>query len=193
MSLILASTSTYRSRLLQRLGQPFECVAPGIDETPLADENAPQLASRLALAKARTVARLNPDRLVIGSDQVASLDGVIVGKPGTCQQAIEQLQASSRKSVVFYTAVALVRETPPLEMNHLEPFTVRFRELSTATIEDYLQREEPYDCAGSFKWEGLGIALFEALQGNDPTSLEGLPLIALSALLNTAGQPVLKI
>jgi len=191
MPLILASSSPYRRRLLQRLGIAFECVSPGIDETPLADESPQDLACRLALAKARAVALAHPQQLVIGSDQVASLQGDIMGKPGTAAGAVEQLKASSGKEIRFDTAVALVRQDPPLEAVHLEPFRVQFRALSDREITAYVAHDKPYDCAGSFKWEGLGIVLFDALRGDDPTSLEGLPLIALSRMLSQAEVKIL--
>jgi septum formation protein len=191
MDLILASTSTYRKTLLERLQLPFRCLAPDADETPLPNEPAAQLAARLALAKARSVARMHPDSLVIGSDQVAQLDGNIMGKAGDLQRARQQLRASSGRSVQFITGLALCCAGRGLETLHTEYFTVQFRVLSAAAIDTYLEREQPLDCAGSFKCEGLGIALFERLRGDDPTSLEGLPLIALTTLLKQAGYPVL--
>jgi septum formation protein len=185
--LILASTSPYRERLLRRLAIPFYCRAPGTDESPLPGEQPAQLAGRLALAKAGAVARLNAGSWVIGSDQVASLDGDIMQKPGTHENAVAQLVASSGKRVDFYTGVALVGGPDRREWFHVEHFSVYFQELSLAKIEAYLRLEQPYDCAGSFKCEGLGIVLFERLRGDDPTSLEGLPLIALTRLLRQAG------
>ncbi len=191
MDLILASTSIYRKQLLQRLQLPFRCVAPRVEETARPGEEAGAMAARLALAKARAVAAANPGSLVIGSDQVADLEGRLIGKPGTHAGAREQLLAAAGKTVQFHTAVALCQPERGLEQLHTEPFAVRFRPLSEAMIESYLQREQPYDCAGSFKCEGLGIALFESMAGADPTSLEGLPLIALTSLLANAGYPVL--
>lgn len=191
MTLILASTSSYRRALLERLQLPFQSVAPEVDETPRAGESAPDLAARLALAKARAVSARHPGALVIGSDQVASLDGQLLGKPLVRQRAREQLRASAGQRVTFYTGVALCRATPAFLSQRVVPFQVDFRPLTDREIDDYLAREAPWDCAGSFKCEGLGIALFERLQGDDPTSLEGLPLIALCQLLDEAGQAVL--
>ncbi len=190
MDLILASTSAYRRALLERLRINFRCVAPQVDETPLPGERPAPLASRLALAKARAVAGANPEALVIGSDQVAELDGQVLGKPGDAARAAAQLRASSGREVRFHTGVALVRESDGFEALAVEPFRVRFRELDDAEIGRYLALDEPFDCAGSFKSESLGIALFESLEGDDPTALEGLPLIRLCAQLRRAGLAV---
>lgn len=192
MQLILASTSPYRRALLERLQIPFQCVAPEVDESPQPGETAAQLAQRLASAKAEAVSRRFPDALVIGSDQVACLDGRLLGKPGGHERAREQLRASSGRTVDFFTGVALLRQEPAFRAAQTVPFQVHFRTLSDAEIEHYLARETPWDCAGSFKCEGLGIALFERLAGDDPTSLEGLPLIALCHLLKRIGHPVLE-
>lgn len=192
MQLILASTSPYRRALLERFQIPFQCVAPEVDESPHPGETAAQLAQRLASAKAEAVSRRFPDALVIGSDQVACLDGMLLGKPGGHERAREQLRASSGRTVDFFTGVALVRQEPAFRAAQTVPFQVHFRTLSDAEIEHYLTRETPWDCAGSFKCEGLGIALFERLAGDDPTSLEGLPLIALCHLLKRSGHPVLE-
>ncbi|CAA0119601.1 Maf-like protein YceF [Halioglobus japonicus] len=189
MDIILASTSPYRKILLERLQLSFSCIPPDIDEAPLPGEAPQAMAERLARAKARAVAQWHPDALVIGSDQVASLEGRIMGKPGNFENAKAQLKMSSGKEVTFYTGVALASQG--FERFHVEPFGVRFRALDDTRIANYLKREQPYDCAGSFKVEGLGIALFEQLIGNDPTSLEGLPLITLSSLLAEAGVDVL--
>jgi septum formation protein len=189
MDIILASSSPYRSRLLHRLLVNFRVEAPQVDEAPRRGESPGELALRLALDKARAVSEMHPAALVIGSDQVASLDGSLLGKPGGPRAAREQLLASSGRAVSFYTGLALVG--PGSEQVHVELFSVYFRDLNSEQIENYLQRDEPYDCAGSFKWEGLGIALFERMEGRDPTSLEGLPLIALTSLLEKAGVPVL--
>jgi septum formation protein len=191
MDIILASTSPYRRRLLERLQLPFRCVPPATDETPHPGELPETLAGRLALEKARDVAVIEPHALVIGSDQVASLEGVILGKPGSHAAAREQLRASSGRAVRFWTGLAVVCRAQRLELRHTECFSVRFRHLVDNAIDDYLAREQPFDCAGSFKWEGLGIALFEKLEGCDPTSLEGLPLIALTTLLEQAGIDIL--
>ena len=187
MELILASTSPYRERLLERLGMPFRCQAPHTDETPLPGEEPTGLALRLARAKARDVAERNPGAWVVGSDQVASLDGAIMGKPGSHENAVAQLRASSGRKVSFHTAVALLGGSTKGEWFHVEHFSVYFQALSDSDIESYLRREQPYDCAGSFKCEGLGIVLLKRLCGDDPTSLEGLPLIALTRMMREAG------
>ena len=192
MDLILASTSPYRRKLLQRLQLPFRCVAPDTDESSHPDEQPAALAGRLARAKAQSISREHPDAIIIGSDQVASLNGNLMGKPGTYEAAVAQLSASSGQTVSFHTGVALICAGRRLDWFHVEPFTVHFRQLTATSIEDYLRREQPYDCAGSFKCEGLGIALFESLKGNDPTSLEGLPLIALTELLTRAGLNIMQ-
>jgi septum formation protein len=188
--LILASTSRYRRELLTRLQLPFDVQAPQTDETPLAQEAPAQLAERLALAKAKAVAALHPAAWVIGSDQVADLDGEPIGKPGTHEAAVRQLQAMSGRSVVFQTGLALI--APGFEQVRRVPVTVRVRPLQTPEIEAYLHLEQPYDCAGSAKSEGLGIALLEAIESNDPTALIGLPLIALCTLLRESGYPLLR-
>jgi septum formation protein len=187
MDLILASTSPYRRRLLERLRIPFRCVTPQVDETPLPGELPDRLARRLATAKAAAVSAENPGALVIGSDQVASINGSCIGKPGGHAAAAAQLQASAGRQVDFYTAVALLGDGGRQAQCELVPFTVHFRNLEQAEIERYLRAEQPYDCAGSFKCEGLGIALFERMSGDDPTALEGLPLITLAEMLRAAG------
>jgi len=191
MDIILASTSPYRKQLLQRLQIPFNCLAPEADETPLYNELPAPLAERLAGAKAQSLSATYPDALIIGSDQVASIDGHIMGKPGTHAAATAQLRASSGREVRFHTALALHCAKRKLDWFHVELYSAHFRNLSDESIENYLRREQPYDCAGSFKCEGLGIALFTRLQGNDPTSLQGLPLIALTDLLARAGLDIL--
>lgn len=191
MDIILASTSAYRKALLQRLQIPFRSVAPTAEEARIPGELPAAMASRLALAKAHSVAQHHPQALVIGSDQVAALGDQVMGKPGSHAIARAQLEASSGREVEFHTGLALVCTARELEQFHVEPFTVQFRRLSEAQIEGYLRREQPFDCAGSFKCEGLGIALFTRLHGDDPTSLEGLPLITLVRLLQTAGLDVL--
>jgi septum formation protein len=185
--LILGSTSRYRRELLERLRLPFAVHAPALDETPLAGEPPAALAARLALAKAQAVAERFPQAVVIGSDQVADLDGTPVGKPGSHERAVAQLRAMSGRSVVFQTAVAVVRRATGHAGTALVPVTVRFRRLDDAQIERYLQLEQPYDCAGSAKSETLGIALLEAIESDDPTALVGLPLIATCRLLREAG------
>jgi 7-methyl-GTP pyrophosphatase len=191
MDLILASTSPYRQQLLKRLKIPFRCEAPDVDETPLTDEQPEALALRLAIAKAESVADRYPGALVLGSDQVASIDGRCIGKPGNRDNARQQLAASSGREVTFFTGLALVAREAGSSNSLVEEFRVHFRVLSETEIETYLTKESPYDCAGSFKCEGLGVALFERMMGDDPTSLEGLPLIATCRLLRAVGQPVL--
>jgi septum formation protein len=193
MNIILASTSPYRRRLLERLQISFECISPEVDEAPLPDEAPRQLASRLALTKAQSVARAHPDALVIGGDQVATLDGQLIGKPGSPKSAVAQLRSSSGRDVEFYTAVAVISQRTQFERAHVEPTTVHFRKLAEDQIEDYLSKEQPYDCAGSFKIEGLGIALFKGISGNDPTALEGLPLIKLTEILGEAGLNIFRL
>jgi len=185
--LILGSTSRYRRELLARLRLPFEVHAPAVDESRKGNEAPAAMAQRLALAKARDVASRHPSAVVIGSDQVAELDGEPIGKPGTHERATAQLRAMSGRSVLFQTAVAVVRPDTRFEEVTLIPVTVRFRSLSDAEIERYLRIEQPYDCAGSAKVETLGIALLESLHSDDPTALVGLPLIATCALLRRAG------
>jgi septum formation protein len=189
-SLILASTSTYRRELLSRLGLEFEVQAPGIDETPAIGETPEGTAMRLALAKAVDVASQHPGAVVIGSDQVAESGGMRLDKPGNRENAIRQLTAVSGRSVVFHTAVAVVGPAGA-PVHALVPTTVRFRPLAQAAIERYVDRERPFDCAGSAKAEGLGIALIEGIGGDDPTALIGLPLIALTGLLAQHGIRVL--
>ena len=192
MDLILASSSPYRQRLLRRLGQPFDAIAPDVNEKALPNEPARDLAARLAADKARAVSRQFPSALVIGSDQVAALGDSLLGKPGNHPAACEQLQRCSGREVVFYTGLTVACEEKGLLNRHVEPFTVHFRTLSERAIENYLRREQPYDCAGSFKCEGLGITLFERLNGDDPTSLEGLPLISLTSMLLQVGYDILS-
>lgn len=186
-ALILGSTSRYRREMLERLRIPFDVQAPHVDETPGNQEPPAALALRLAIAKARAVATLHPHAVVIGSDQVADLDGEPIGKPGTHTKATEQLRAMRGKAVVFQTAVAVVNQATGYEGSALVPVTVRFRALSDAQIEHYLRTEQPYDCAGSAKSEALGIALLSAIESDDPTALVGLPLIKTCELLRAAG------
>jgi len=185
--LILGSTSRYRYELLSRLRIPFDVVAPDVDETPLAGESPLALASRLALAKAHAVAKLHPQAVVIGSDQVADLHGEPLGKPGNHARAVQQLQRMRGQTVVFQTAVAVVCHTTGFEQMEVAPVRVRFRDLTDTEIESYLQVEQPYDCAGSAKSEGLGIALLDAIDNDDPTALIGLPLIRTCRMLREAG------
>lgn len=187
LPLILASTSRYRRELLLRLRLPFEVLSPQVDETPQAGEAPAALALRLALAKAQAVAALRPDAVVIGSDQVADLDGEPIGKPGNHERATAQLRKLSGRRVVFQTAVSVVHARAGFAQTLLAPVTVQFRALADAEIERYLRLEEPYDCAGSAKCETLGIALLDAIESDDPTALVGLPLIRTSRLLREAG------
>lgn len=189
--LILGSTSPYRRELLERLRWPFDVVAPDVDETPRPDEAPAALAMRLSIAKARAVAALHPDAVVIGSDQVADLDGRPVGKPGTHERAVAQLRSMSGRRLVFQTGVAVVCIASGHEASALASVHVQFRTLSDAQIERYLRLERPYDCAGSAKSETLGIALLDAIESDDPTALVGLPLIRTCRLLRDAGIDVL--
>ena len=186
-ALILGSTSRYRRELLARLRVPFEVVSPEVDETPLTGEAPKALATRLALAKAKAVAALHPQAVVIGSDQVADLNGEPLGKPGTHERAVLQLQRMRGQTVVFQTAVSVVCLERQFEQTELAQIKVRFRDLSDADIEAYLRAEEPYDCAGSAKSEGLGIALLDAIDNDDPTALIGLPMIRTARMLRAAG------
>ena len=188
--LVLGSTSPYRRALLERLRLPFEVARPDVDETQAAGEAPADLARRLAAAKAMAVALLRPGSWVIGSDQVADLDGVALGKPGGFEQAARQLAAASGRQVAFHTAVCLARSDDPRRIEFEDLTLVRFRPLDEATIERYLRAEQPYDCAGSFKVEGLGASLFEAVETRDPTALVGLPLIGLAAALRSIGYRV---
>ncbi|MCD6680108.1 MAG: Maf family nucleotide pyrophosphatase [Burkholderiaceae bacterium] len=186
--LILASTSPYRRELLARLTSHFDVQAPGVDETPRSGETPTRTAQRLALEKALAVAARHRDALVIGSDQAATIDGVhAIGKPGDHATACEQLRAASGHTMHFYTAVAAVRAADGFRARAVAETRVRFRRLDDDEIERYLQREQPYDVAGSAKAEGLGIVLLDAIEGDDPTAIIGLPLIALGRMLRDAG------
>ena len=185
--LILASTSPFRQALLSKLGLPFIAVAPDCDETPQPDETAPQLVQRLALAKAQALAALHPQSWIIGSDQVCVLDGNITGKPHTVENACQQLAAASGKVITFYTGLALIQPQTAQQQVIFEPFNVHFRHLSPVEIRHYVEKEQPLHCAGSFKSEGMGICLFERLEGRDPNTLIGLPLIALNEMLIKVG------
>jgi septum formation protein len=189
--LILASTSPFRRELLARLGLPFSTQAPEADESRQSGEDAPALVARLAELKARVVARHEPAALIIGSDQAAVLDGAIIGKPGDHERAVAQLRRASGRTVTFFTGLCLLDSASGRRQVAVDLFRVVFRRLRPEMIESYLRREQPYHCAGSFKSEGLGIALFERLEGDDPTSLIGLPLIRLTRMLETAGVAVL--
>jgi septum formation protein len=188
--LILASTSRYRRALLERLGLPFECVAPNVDEQRLPNEPAMTYVSRLAEAKARAVGNTHAG-IIIGSDQAAVLDHQILGKPGNFDNALHQLRVTSGRTVRFLTGLCVLNTQENRHTTVVVPYDVVFRPLSDAQITRYLQQEQPYDCAGSFKSEGLGIALFERMQGDDPNALIGLPLIALCTLLAREGIQVI--
>ncbi len=187
MKLVLASTSRYRRELLARLQLPFESAAPDVDETALRGETPPQTALRLAQLKARAVAQKFPAALIIGSDQVATLDGAQIGKPGGHARALAQLKSMQGRAVVFHTALCLLNSASGRMQVREIPVTVHFRQLSEVQIEAYLRKEQPYDCAGSAKSEGLGIALVERYEGDDPNALIGLPLIALTDMLRGEG------
>jgi septum formation protein len=190
-ALVLGSTSAYRRELLSRLRVPFEVASPQVDETPRPGEKPAELALRLALAKARDVAQRHPAAVVIGSDQVADLHGEPLGKPGTHERAVAQLQRMRGQTVVFQTALAVVCLETGFERSDIAAVRVVFRDLGDDEIERYLRAEQPYDCAGSAKSEGLGIALLERIDNDDPTALVGLPLIRTCQLIRAAGVPVL--
>ncbi|MCH9330310.1 Maf-like protein [Enterobacter hormaechei] len=182
-NLVLASTSPYRRMLLEKLGIPFECAAPEVDETPQPGESPRHLVTRLAKEKAQSLAVRYPAHLIIGSDQVCVLGGEITGKPHTEENACQQLLRARGRIVTFYTGLALYNSASGHLQTECEPFDVHFRHLSEEEIMDYVRRERPLNCAGSFKSEGLGIALFDKLDGRDPNTLVGLPLIALCQML----------
>lgn len=186
-TLVLGSTSPFRKSILEKLNLPFECAKPNIDETPLENETPQALVKRLAIEKAKAVAPSFPDALIIGSDQVAMCDGEILGKPHTFDNGVKQLTKFSNQSVTFYTGLCVYDSTNDSVKALVELFVVHFNELSLSEIESYLKAEQPYNCAGSFKSEGLGICLFKKLEGDDPNTLIGLPLIKLVALLKQHG------
>ncbi|OOY50083.1 Maf family protein [Solemya velum gill symbiont] len=189
--LVLASTSPFRRELLVKLAISFDTADPSVDETALEDENPEELVTRLAHAKAKAVSADFEDALIIGSDQVAVIDGEILGKPGNHERAMQQLKAAAGRLVTFYTGLCLLDTATGRSEALCEPFSVHFRQLSESQINHYLVKEEPYNCAGSFKSEGLGIALFRKLEGDDPNTLIGLPLIRLVELLEKSGIEVL--
>lgn len=191
MKLILASSSVYRRELLARLRIPFEIRVPDVDETPQPGETAENLVARLAVAKARRIADSEPGALVIGSDQVAVYDGEIVGKPRDHAHAVTQLRAASGRTVSLFTGLALVNSATGTSQCEVIPFRVTFRALSDLQIENYLHKEQPYSCAGSVRSEGLGIALLERFDGEDPNTLIGLPLIRLVRMLEREGMRVI--
>lgn len=185
--IVLASTSPYRRELLEKLAIPFICAAPQVDETPEADEDARHLVTRLAQAKAQALSKEYPNHMIIGSDQVCVLEGKIVGKPHTEEKAVEQLLIARNSIVTFYTGLALYNSASGNLQVICEPFDVHFRHLSEQEICNYVRKEQPLQCAGSFKSEGLGITLFERLSGKDPNTLVGLPLISLCEMLRNEG------
>jgi len=186
-TLVLGSTSPFRKSILEKLNLPFECAKPNIDETALIEETPQALVERLAIEKAKAVADEFPNALIIGSDQVAVCDGEILGKPHNFENGVKQLSKFSNKSVTFYTGLCVFDNSSNTVKSLVEPFIVHFNKLSQAEIESYLKAEQPYNCAGSFKSEGLGICLFKKLEGDDPNTLIGLPLIKLVALLKHHG------
>lgn len=190
-TLVLGSTSVFRQTILEKLNIPFQTAKPNIDETALANETPQALVERLAIEKANAVADKFPDALIIGSDQVAVCEGEILGKPHNFDNAVKQLRKFSNKSVTFYTGLCVFDSAKNKVTSLVEPFIVHFNPLSQEEIESYLKAEQPYNCAGSFKSEGLGICLFEKLEGDDPNSLIGLPLIRLVSLLKQHGLDVL--
>ena len=183
MKLILASTSPFRKAILDKLGIDFDTASPETDETALTNESPQQLVERLSIAKAKAIADKVNDALVIGSDQISVINGEIIGKPHTHENAIKQLQDASGKTVTFYTGLCLYNSITQQYQSEVVPFNVVFRDLDDQLIENYLRKEEPYNCAGSFKSEALGIVLFEKLEGDDPNTLMGLPLIRLVKML----------
>lgn len=191
MRLVLASSSPYRRELLSRLQLPFEVIVPDVDEASHPNETPQALVERLAVAKARAVAVRAPDALIIGSDQVAVYDGAIVGKPHTHDNAVRQLRSAAGKTVMLYTGLALVNAATGRVQSEVVPFGVMFRPLTEAQIENYLRKEQPYGCAGSVRSEGLGIALLERFDGDDPNTLIGLPLIRLVRMLEREGVDLL--
>lgn len=190
--IVLGSTSPFRKNLLEKLNLPFNCAKPNINETALTGETPQALVERLAIEKAQTVASEFPDALIIGSDQVAVCDGEILGKPHNFDNGVKQLTQFSNKAVTFYTGLCVLDSTSNTIKSLVEPFIVHFNKLSLTDIKNYLNAEQPYNCAGSFKSEGLGICLFEKLEGDDPNTLIGLPLIKLVSLLKAHGVDVLN-
>ena len=189
--LVLGSSSPYRKALLEKLDLSFDCDSPDIDETPLKGEHPKDMVARLAKAKAQAIAERHPQSIIIASDQCATLDGDIIGKPGDFENAFAQLRNASGRTVTFYTSLCVFNAGTNQYQETVEPFYVYFRELTDSEIENYLKKEEPYNCAGSFKSEGLGISLFERLEGNDPNTLIGLPLIQLIKMLDEFGVNVI--
>jgi len=191
MKLVLASSSPFRKALLDKLHLQFETDSPNIDETPLNSESIESMVMRLSEGKAKALSSKYPDALIIGSDQSAALKGKVLHKPGSYEVAFEQLKAASGQTITFYTGLCLFNSKSGHSETICEPFIVKFRELTDVEIENYLKREEPYNCAGSFKSEALGISLFESMRGDDPNTLIGLPLIQLCRMLKENGMPVI--
>ncbi len=181
--LVLGSSSPFRKALLEKLDLSFDCDSPDIDETPMEGESPKDMVARLAKLKAQAIAVRHPQSIIIASDQCATLDGKIIGKPGDHKSAVKQLQEARGRTVTFYTSLCVFNAATNQFEECIEPFYVYFRALTDSQIENYLQKEQPYNCAGSFKSEGLGISLFERLEGNDPNTLIGLPLIQLIKML----------
>jgi len=191
MKLVLASSSPFRKALLEKLNLQFETDSPDIDETPLDNESIEDMVKRLSEAKAKALAAQHPDALIIGSDQSAALNGRVLHKPGNYEVAFEQLRAASGQTITFYTGLSLHNSNTRQSETICEPFVVKFRKLTDSEIENYLKAEEPYNCAGSFKSEALGISLFESMRGDDPNTLIGLPLIQLCRMLKANGLAVI--
>ena len=191
-TIVLGSTSPFRKSILEKLNLPFHCAKPNIDESPLNNETSQVLVERLAIEKAKAVAHKFPNALIIGSDQVAVCEGEILGKPHNFENGVKQLTKFSNKAITFYTGLCVLDSATNTVKSLVEPFTVHFNELSLTEIENYLHAEEPYNCAGSFKSEGLGICLFDKLEGDDPNTLIGLPLIKLVSLFKDHGLDVLN-
>ena len=191
MKLVLASSSPFRQALLNKLHLEFETASPEIDETPLDGESIETMVKRLSTEKAKAIADQFPDALIIGSDQSASLNGQVLHKPGSYEVAFQQLKAASGQSITFYTGLCVYNSHTQHAETICEPYVVKFRDLNDSEIDNYLRLEQPFNCAGSFKSEGLGISLFESLQGKDPNTLVGLPLIELCRMLKENGMAVL--
>ena len=193
MKLVLASSSPFRKALLDKLNLQFTTDSPDIDETPLANESIENMVKRLSESKARALAAQHPDSLIIGSDQSAALNGDVLHKPGNYEVAFKQLKAASGQTITFYTGLCLHNSKTGQSETICEPFIVTFRDLSDSEIENYLNAEEPYNCAGSFKSEALGISLFKSMRGDDPNTLIGLPLIQLCRMLKANDMPVIQL
>jgi len=191
MKLVLASSSPFRKALLEKLQLDFQCDSPDVDETPGVNESIKDMVKRLSELKARALASSHPDALIIGSDQSATLNGQVLHKPGNFENAFKQLKAASGQTITFHTGLCLLNTQTQQAETICEPYIVKFRTLSDSEIEHYLKRDKPFNCAGSFKSEALGISLFESMQGDDPNTLIGLPLIQLCRMLKNQGMPVI--